>query len=232
MIKKLIYQGLIVYIHKDGIEIKRKFVSSFIIEAIKNEVKNSSVVDSKYGIRSANKKFKTIENLSKSKDFISLANSILGSTPEIVRVIYFDKTPEKNWLVTWHQDKTIAVNKKVKIKNWEVWSIKDDINHVQTPQEVLNSMVTFRLHLDDADNNNGCLKVIPQSHHLEILSHSKLTDVVENQEIYLCEVKSGDLVMMKPHILHSSSKSVKPKHRRVVHIEYSNYVLPSNLNWA
>ena len=220
------------HIHKDGVEIRREFVSSSIVEAIKSEVKDSNIIDSKYGIRNANKKFKTIESLSKSKGFINLASSILGSKPEVVRVIYFDKTEDKNWLVTWHQDKTISVDKKIEMKDWEVWSIKDDINHVQPPLKVLNSMVTFRLHLDDADNSNGCLKVIPQSHNLGILTHSELTKVVKNKEIYLCEVKSGDLVMMRPHILHASSKSVKPKHRRVVHIEYSNYDLPSNLKWA
>jgi len=88
------------------------------------------------------------------------------------------------------------------------------------------------LHLDDADRDNGCLKVVPQSHHLGILSQSELTDVVNSKEPYLCEVEVGDLVIMKPHTLHSSSKSAKAKHRRVVHIEYSNYALPSNLNWA
>jgi len=98
--------------------------------------------------------------------------------------------------------------------------------------EVLNQMVTFRLHLDDADMNNGCLKVIPKSHHLGILSQSELTNVANTQKPFFCEVEAGDLVIMKPHIIHSSNKSINPKHRRVAHIEYSNYVLPSNLRWV
>ncbi len=219
-------------IHENGIEIQRKFVSSSVMKTIKDEVKNSNIIDSKHGIRSANKKFKSIEKLANSEKVINLASSILGSKPEIVRVIYFDKTPDKNWLVSWHQDKTIALNKKTEIEGWGVWSIKDNTHHVQPTLDVLNKMVTFRLHLDDADKNNGCLKVIPQSHHLGILSHSELTNVVNTKNAYLCEVEAGDLVIMKPHIIHSSSKSINPKHRRVVHIEYSNYVLPSNLRWV
>ena len=40
-----------------------------------------------------------------------------------------------------------------------------------------------------------------------------------------------DVVLMRPHILHASSKCVSPKHRRIVHIEYSNYQLSYGLEW-
>lgn len=49
---------------------------------------------------------------------------MLGSQPEIVRVIFFDKTPDKNWLVTWHQDKTILVNSKSDIAGWGLGLLK------------------------------------------------------------------------------------------------------------
>lgn len=219
-------------IHEHGIEIKQNYVSSSIIEAIKNEVNASNEEYPKHGIRGADKKFHSIKQLAQSPEFIQLASSILGSHPEIVRVIYFDKTPDKNWLVTWHQDKTIALNNKADISDWGLWSIKDNTHHVQPALDVLNQMVTFRLHLDDADKNNGCLKVIPKSHKLGILTQKKLTEVIHTQKSYLCEVHKGDLLLMMPHILHSSSKSLNPCHRRVVHIEYSNYQLPENLKWA
>ena len=83
-------------IHKDGFEIKSNFVSGYLTDSIKEEVKESKEVALKSGIRDANKKFKSIESLSNSKEFINLASSILGSKPHLVRVIYFDKTPEKN----------------------------------------------------------------------------------------------------------------------------------------
>lgn len=219
-------------IHQHGIEIKRHFIAASTIDEIKNEVGASKEEYPGHGIRNADKKFLTINKLAKSKDFIELASSILGSSPNIVRVIFFDKTPDKNWLVTWHQDKTAALSSKEDIKDWGPWSIKDGTNHVQPPFEVLNQMLTFRLHLDDADEKNGCLKVIPKSHKMGILSHSELSETVNTQESYLCEAQEGDLVLMKPHILHSSSKSSNPGHRRVVHVEYSNYQLPGNLKWA
>ena len=215
-----------------GIEIKRNYISSSIIEAIKNEVSSSNEEHPRHGIRGADKKFQTINQLVNSREFLELASSLLGSRPNIVRVIFFDKTPDKNWLVTWHQDKTIALNQQKEINGWGPWSVKDNTHHVQPPLEVLNKMLTFRLHLDDANENNGCLKVIPKSHELGILSQQELTEMVNSQEPYLCKAKEGDLLLMKPHILHSSSKSINPIHRRVVHVEYSNYPLPENLSWA
>ncbi len=51
-----------VNIQKHGIEIQRNFVSSSVIKTIKDEVENSNKIESKYGIRSANKKFKALKN--------------------------------------------------------------------------------------------------------------------------------------------------------------------------
>ncbi len=219
-------------INEHGVEIIPSKLSHTIISEIITEVNHFTEIHPGHGIRNANKKLTTIDKLSKSKNLIDLAHSILGSEPKIVRVIFFDKTPIKNWAVTWHQDKTIAVNKKLNIIGWEPWTVKDNINHVQPPLDVLNQMLTFRLHLDDSDKNNGCLKVIPKSHHLGILSQGQVNEITTKQEPYFCEVKTGDLVMMKPHILHSSSKSVNPCHRRIIHIEYSSYKLPEDLTWV
>ncbi len=215
-----------------GIEIVQNILSRSIIDEIVTEVDNFTKNHPGHGIRNANKKINAIDRLSKSRLLIDMAYSVLGAEPKIVRVLFFDKTPDKNWVVTWHQDKTIALSNKVEIAGWGPWTIKDNIYHVQPPLEVLNQMITFRLHLDNSDSNNGCLKVIPGSHDSGILSQETINEITAIQEPHLCEVIAGDLVMMKPHILHSSSKSVNPLHRRVVHIEYSNYKLPDNLSWA
>ncbi len=219
-------------IHEHGIEIKRKVISSSIINSILEEISSWPENLPRHGIRNAEKKFSTVHSLAHSAEFTSLATHILGSIPSIVRTIFFDKTFDKNWLVSWHQDKTIALNRKTEINGWGPWTLKDGTYHVQPPVNILEQMLTFRLHLDDADEFNGCLKVIPQSHKLGILSQPEVTKTVNSQEPYLCEVEHGDLVLMKPHILHASTKSTKPSHRRVVHIEYSNFILPKGLVWA
>ena len=93
-------------------------------------------------------------------------------------------------------------------------------------------MVTFRLHLDDANEDNGCLKVTPKSHESGILAHAQIEELVNTRKPYNCEAETGDLLIMRHHLLHASSKSLNPDHRRVVHLEYSNYQLPKGLSWV
>ena len=217
---------------EQGYEIKKNYVSEPDIRRIKSEISISGEQYANYGIRGADKKFSSIYRLAHSDNFLSLATEYLGSKPRIVRVIFFDKTANKNWLVSWHQDKTIALNKKEDIQGWGPWSIKDNTHHVQPSIEVLEHMLTFRLHLDHADKNNGCLKLIPKSHTMGLLSQKNLNEVVNSNSGLHCEVEAGDLLIMKPHIIHSSSKSNQPGHRRIVHIEYSNFELPDGLDWA
>jgi ectoine hydroxylase-related dioxygenase (phytanoyl-CoA dioxygenase family) len=217
---------------RDGVEIVENFVDEESLERIKEEVALWEVDSLKYGIRHADKKFKTVAELANSRTLMARAYEILGVTPSIVRVIYFDKSSDANWLVPWHQDKTIALNKRVFMPSWGEWSLKDGVHHVQPSLDLLNEMITFRIHLDDSDKKNGCLKVIPQSHKRGILSHEEIQRIIHEEPSYHCEVKATDAVVMRPYILHASSRSLQPNHRRIVHIEYSSYRLPKGLAWA
>jgi len=217
---------------KDGFEILENFVPNIVMNDIKQEVEQFDAPYPKYGIRGADKKFYSIAKLIKSPLLVEKATEILGSMPQVVRVIFFDKTPQNNWLVPWHQDRTIALNKKIDIEGWGRWSVKDGTHHVHPSVDVLDKMLTFRVHLDDSDHNNGCLKVIPHSHNGGLLTQEQIRSMTEKKNDIFCEVKAGDVVLMRPHILHASSKCKIPIHRRIVHIEYSNYNLPHDLAWA
>ncbi|WP_455203678.1 phytanoyl-CoA dioxygenase family protein [Kaarinaea lacus] len=214
-----------------GFEIRDNFISEAQITSIVSEVNAYSSAAPKHGIRNAEKKFASIATLTTSPRILETVSTILSKTPKLVRVIFFDKTPDKNWLVTWHQDKTVTLNAHVDLPGWGPWSIKEDTYHVQPPVEVLNQMLTLRLHLDAADEQNGCLKVVPGSHRIGILSQAEIEQIVARESVVACSVSAGAAVLMRPHLLHSSSKSIQPKHRRVVHIEFSNYELPQGLSW-
>ena len=154
----------------------------------------------------------------------------LGLRP--VRSILFDKNKDENWAVPWHQDLTIAVKSKIEIAGYEPWSMKDGYPHVQPPFELLNNMVTIRLHLDDTPVDNGALRVIPESHCLGKLPSAEVMNHVNDSEV-CCECGAGDVLLMKPLVLHASRKSKLLGRRRVVHIEYAfDSDLASGLNWA
>ncbi len=219
-------------LQEHGIEIKSDLVSDDLLQAVISEVSTSDQAMQKHGIRNAEKKFSSISNVISSSGIVEEARRILGQDPQVVRVIFFDKTPEKNWLVTWHQDKTVALNQKFDLEGWERWTLKDGTHHVQPPIEVLNQMITIRLHLDPADDENGCLKVIPESHKHGIFKQKQIDKIVSEQDPILCVAGVGDAVIMRPHILHASSKAVAPDHRRIVHVEFSVFELPEGIGWA
>ncbi len=219
-------------IHTHGIEIKESLITYNLIHAVIAEVEESEEALPKHGIRNAEKKFTSIKGLLSDSRLLNEARHILGKEPQVVRVIFFDKTPDKNWFVTWHQDKTVTLSIRKEIEGWGPWTLKDKTHHVQPSLDVLNQMLTFRVHLDPSGTENGCLKVIPCSHEKGFLKQNEIDEIVNNTEPVFCEVNSGDAVIMRPHILHSSSKSILPEHRRVVHVEFSGYELPNGINWA
>lgn len=93
-----------------------------------------------------------------------LVRSRLGPAARPVRAILFDKTPEANWALAWHQDRTIAVRQRHQADGFDRWTVKARILHVEQPFKVLERMVTARIHLDPVDEENARLLVAVGSH--------------------------------------------------------------------
>lgn len=187
--------------------------------------------DSVYGVRNLLNLSTEIREFSESQAVRKIAERFLGKKGRVVRAIFFDKTPDANWKVSWHQDLTIAVKKKNETEGFSVWTRKAGIEHVQPPVEILEKMITLRFHLDAADASNGALKVMPKSHKNGRLSAAEIKSWREANETRLCSVKKGDCFVMRPLILHSSSAGTAPKNRRVIHFEFSAEDLPDGLDW-
>jgi hypothetical protein len=172
-----------------------------------------------------------VRELATSDTILNLVRPHLPSEPTPVRAIYFDKSPDANWLVPWHQDLTIALSKESHVPGFVPWSVKDGIPHVQPPVECLEQMLAVRLHFDDTDANNGALKVLPGTHSMGRLSAERIQELRGECEDFLCRVSAGDALVMRPLLLHASSRSTSDRHRRVMHIEYAGFALPSELDW-
>jgi ectoine hydroxylase-related dioxygenase (phytanoyl-CoA dioxygenase family) len=158
-------------------------------------------------------------------------HSLLEKEARVVRGILFDKTPGANWKVPWHQDLTIAVQQQHDAPGFGPWSIKAGIPHVQPPMEVLQRMVTLRLHLDECDAGNGPLRVLPGTHRHGRLSSEAIAERRGLASEVLCTTPRGGALLMKPLLLHASSPCQSPRHRRVVHLEWSADILPHGLQW-
>jgi len=144
-----------------------------------------------------------------------------------VRAILFDKTPDSNWSVTWHQDLTITVDHRASVDGFGPWSVKAGIVHVRPPTSVLEHMLTLRIHLDPCGVENGALQVIPESHRLGIIPRPPSP----HPPVVTCATARGGAVLMRPLLWHSSTKAVCPTRRRVVHVEFAHDALPPPLDW-
>jgi ectoine hydroxylase-related dioxygenase (phytanoyl-CoA dioxygenase family) len=148
-----------------------------------------------------------------------------------VKATLFDKTPERNWRVQWHQDRAIAVKERMDVRGYGPWSSKAGTPHVDAPAEVLSQMISVRVHLDDCGSENGPLLVIPGSHHRGALSDEELAELASSDSFDEVCVPRGAIVLMRPLLVHASRPARTASSRRVLHIELAPVEAISPLQW-
>lgn len=159
--------------------------------------------------------------------FLEVKNRIAPQY-SLIKAVYFDKPEESNWFVAWHQDITISVKDKEVTEGFINWVPKEHGYSVQPPVEYLENIITLRIHLDDTSESNGALRVLPQSHTKGVI---RITQTSTEGAI-TCNVNSGEVMAMKPLLIHSSKRISDGSRRRVIHLEFSNKNLPEGLQWA
>jgi len=182
-----------------------------------------------FAIRQFIKELPQIKSMVFNDKLKSIINAI-EKNAFIVKSIYFDKPEKSNWFVAYHQDLTISVDKKESIQGFGPWTSKHNQFAVQPPLDILENIFTIRIHLDDTDENNGALKVIDGSH-LKKIFRPETINYANEKEIF-CNVEAGGIMLMKPLLLHGSNRTSNQKRRRVIHIEFSNKVLPELIKWS
>jgi ectoine hydroxylase-related dioxygenase (phytanoyl-CoA dioxygenase family) len=183
-----------------------------------------------FAIRQFLKEVPDVKQIIFNEKLKSLIETYFGSDFFIVKSIYFDKPEASNWFVAYHQDLTISVDKKIDIAGFGPWTVKQNQFAVQPPLSILENNFTIRIHLDHTDENNGALKVIPNSHSKSIYRPETIDWTLEKE--VLCNVKEGGIMFMKPLLLHASGRTTNHQKRRVIHIEFSNTQLPKTLQWS
>jgi ectoine hydroxylase-related dioxygenase (phytanoyl-CoA dioxygenase family) len=160
----------------------------------------------------------------------SVIKDVFGSNYFVTKSIYFDKPEQSNWFVAYHQDLTISVDKKKVIPGYGPGTVKQNQFAVQPPLDILEDNFTIRIHLDDTDEYNGALKVIPQSHLKGVYRPEKID--WSNEKEIVCNVRKGGIMIMKPLLLHASNRTTNNNKRRVIHIEFSNRTLADGIEWS
>lgn len=190
------------------------------MEKLERHIEQSGLKRSKAGIRHALHD-EQIRNLAADPRLLSFARSILGHEPIPFRATLFDKSPQANWLVVWHQDTALPIQERVDIHGWGPWSVKDGITYAHAPAIALRQILALRVHLDESNADNGPLRVLPGTHLKGVLTDDEIGQLAGTIRPLDCLVPQGGVLAMRPLIVHASSKARSQVPRRVVHIEYS-----------
>jgi len=185
-----------------------------------------------YAVRNLLRLSPIVNELAHSPKMSSIVEEHLGDSAFPVRGTLFDKTSTANWLVPWHQDLTICVESRLDVAGYGPWTLKAGVRHVQPPTSVLERMLSLRVHLDDCDENNGALRVLPGTHQAGRLTSDQIAMQRRAVVPVTCSAAAGDVVLMRPLLVHASSAAVNAAHRRVIHIDYASSQLDGGLKWA
>ncbi|MCS6864244.1 MAG: phytanoyl-CoA dioxygenase family protein [Gemmataceae bacterium] len=153
---------------------------------------------------------------------------VLGPTACVVRGLYFDKPPGHSWALPWHKDYTLAVQAHRPSAIVTKPTTKAGVPHVVAPADILERMLTVRIHLDPMTAENGPLRVIPGSHR----NYHLADDPPRQPQTILCQ--AGDVLLMRPLVTHASGHTVNGTilHRRIVHFECAAaFPLPDGITW-
>ena len=174
----------------------------------------------------------SLRRLAEDSPLRELAELTLGARALPIRGLLFDKRPGANWTVPWHQDLTIAVARRSDAPGFGPWSVKAGVVHVQAPASVLERCLACRVHLDPSTRSNGGLEVALESHRDGLLTRSEIQPRTRGRSVAACSAHPGDVLIMRPLLLHRSLPGAEPSRRRTVHFEYSSAELPPGLDWA
>ena len=203
---------------------------NYVLQNIDTSKENFRKSEDLFAIRQFLKEVPEIKDLIFNGNIQRVVKEIFGEKYFVVKSIYFDKPETSNWYVAYHQDLTISVDKKLDLPDFGPWTTKKNQFAVQPSLDILENIYTIRIHLDDTDENNGALKVVPKSHTKGIYRPETIDWTIETEEI--CNVEKGGIMIMKPLTLHGSNRTTNGKKRRVIHIEFSDIELPEVLQWS
>ena len=221
---------------RDGYFVLPQVIADDVIERLRGVIEQLPPGDavrrkkSIYGVRNLLETVPEVCVLATRSEVWQFVTPILGDNAFATRAILFNKTPDANWVLGWHQDSVISVAERIETPGFIAWANKAGVWQVQPPAEILSRMLALRIHLDDCDADNGALRVLPGSHRHGWVEDD-LADWKRRVPEVVCAAPLGGIVAMCPTVLHASSRAVCPTNRRVIHVEYANAALPNGLRW-
>jgi len=208
-------------VEKQGFEIISEFFDRESIASVSKSLDKMPFRQGRAGARNA-LRIESVQYLASDSRLINIASSLLGGNAVPFRATLFNKSFATNWLVVWHQDTALPVRERRDAKGWGPWSVKEGVICAHAPAYALEQVLAMRVHLDHSNEENGLLRVLPQTHTLGVLSDDQTHELAKKIPPVDCYVAAGGVLLMKPLLVHFSSKAKsETAHRRVLYIEYA-----------
>lgn len=227
-------------LEKDGFCLLRRAVSIETIDRLLHVCRDAFESDSDgakarssrghvYAARNLIESIPEVSTVWRCESLMTFLREQLGDQFGLVRALFFDKPPDRTWALAWHRDTSIAVkDNSLSSPSFSRPTVKAGVPHMIACDDVLEQMLTLRIHLDEVTDENGPLRVIPGSH------VSSTSDGDGLNAAFDVHANAGDVLAMRPLISHSSGSS-KPgtkRHRRILHLEFAaSPVLPDGIEW-
>jgi ectoine hydroxylase-related dioxygenase (phytanoyl-CoA dioxygenase family) len=189
-----------------------------------DDLDHSPLRRSKAGVRHA-LRHPAVAALAEEPRVLRIAQEILGGEALPFHATLFDKSPQANWLVVWHQDTALPLRERRNTPGWGPWSVKDGVIYAHAPASALCRVAALRIHLDNSTTHNGPLRVLPGTHTQGVLSDDAIQELAARIAPVDCLVPQGGVLVMKPLLVHASSKSQLAMPRRILHIEYCETIM-------
>jgi ectoine hydroxylase-related dioxygenase (phytanoyl-CoA dioxygenase family) len=207
-------------IEENGFAVLPELFPPEYLDCLLEQINRLSPRRSRAGVRHA-LSLAPVAELARHQVLMELAAEVLGADAFPYRATLFDKSPEANWLVVWHQDTALPLRSRRETPGWGPWSVKEWIDYAHAPASALCQVLALRVSLDNSTVENGPLRVLPRTHTLGVLTDDTIHELSTRISPVDCINPKGGVVAMRPLLVHASSKSHAETPRRVLHIEYA-----------
>jgi len=113
-------------IEQQGFAIIPEVLTRVEVEELLEALSHVTLQRSRAGVRHA-LRYAAIAALAQNSRLLGIAQQILGSTAFPFRATLFNKSPDTNWLVVWHQDTALPLRERRQSAGWGPWSVKEGV---------------------------------------------------------------------------------------------------------
>ncbi len=152
-------------VREDGYGLISAVFGSSDIESLLNALRHEALPRTRAGVRHAMRS-PSIAEIANNPRMLDIARKILGPAAIPFRATLFEKLPDSNWLVAWHQDTALPLQERREASGW-----KSMVNQGWRQLRACSgdgagkSRRAAATHLDDSNLDNRPLRVCPQHAH-------------------------------------------------------------------